>query len=172
MPPNLEESREKRILKREFVAHKLKKKKRHKLAVAKVEQNLEKTLAQAPVQVSKVHIDGLSTTKDFMVKSVLENILKAENYGDVMLLTKAAHNELLELGCFHKVNAVIDVSDTNEDHLEIHFNVEELPWTYVHGNTETGEDEALLAVKAGIPNISGKYLLFTSKNYLLLFLRY
>ena len=63
MPPNLEESREKRILKREFVEHKLKKKKRHKLAVAKVEQNLEKTLAQAPVQVSKVHIDGLSTTK-------------------------------------------------------------------------------------------------------------
>ena len=54
-----------------------------------------------------------------------------------------------------KVNAVIDVSETNEDHLEIHFNVEELPWTYVYGNTETGEDEALLAVKAGIPNISG-----------------
>ena len=102
MPPNLEESREKRNLKREFVAHKLKKKKRHKLAVAKVEQNLEKTLAQAPVQVSKVHIDGLSTTKDVMVKSVLENILKAENYGDVMLLTKAAHTELIELGCFHK----------------------------------------------------------------------
>ena len=82
-----------------------------------------------------MHVDGISKTKDILVKNVIENILKAENYGDVMSFTKAAHSQLISLGCFHKVHAIIDVCETNEDNLEVYFDVEELPWTYIHGKT-------------------------------------
>ena len=36
---------------------------------------------------------------------------------------------------------------------------EELPWTYLMGQTETGDNETLIKVRAGIPNMNGEMIL-------------
>ncbi len=63
---------------------------------------------------------------------------------------------MTKLGCFHKVNAVIDVSAEGDKELEVRFNVEELPLTYVDGALETGDNEVIAVARAGIPNYTGK----------------
>lgn len=143
-----------RGFKRVLVSKKLEKRKQKKEKKETIQRNLEHTLGIRPARVSKVHVEGLCNTKDKVVQEVVANILKAETYNEVMNLTKTAHRELKALGCFQKVNAVID--NTKNDELEVCFEVEELAPTYVHGKMATGDNEMLGVLRAGIPNATGR----------------
>lgn len=108
-------------------------------------------------RVKKVQVDGLSKTKDCVVKRIIDQILRANTMHEVMKFTMTAHNQLKELGCFHKVNAVIDTCNDDPDNtaLQVSFNVEELPLTYINASSETGDNEVLAVPRLGLPNLHG-----------------
>jgi len=142
-----------RDLKRDQMVRRLEKRRAKKLALIQLEQDLEFQIAKKPARVSHVHVDGIFNTKDHLVEGIISQILQASNFEEVMMLTKTAHGRMKKLGCFAKVDATIDTDDNGD--FEIYFDVEEMPWTYVHGTTETGDNEALLFLRGGVPNITG-----------------
>ena len=108
------------------------------------------------IRVCRVHVNGLRKTQDQLVERVASQVLQAKTFNDVFSLTKTVHSQLKNLGCFQKVDAVIDTSKTYPSDLEISFNVEELPFSNIHIDTETGENEALVSASASLPNLSGR----------------
>ena len=107
------------------------------------------------IRVNKVHVNGLGKTEDQLVEKVASQVLQAKTFNDVFGFTKTAHSQLKSLGCFQKVEAVIDTSKTYPNDLEISFNVEELPFSNFHIDMETGDNEALVRTSASVPNLSG-----------------
>ena len=108
------------------------------------------------IRVIKVHVNGLCKTQNHIVEKVASQVLQAKTFNDVFDLTKTVHAQLKSLGCFQKVDAVIDTSKMYPSDLEISFNVEELPFSSIHFDTETGDNEGLVSVSASVPNLSGR----------------
>ena len=108
------------------------------------------------IRVIKVHVNGLCKTQNQVVEKVASQVLQAKTFNDVFNLTKTVHAQLKSLGCFQKVDAVIDTSKMYPSDLEISFNVEELPFSSIHFDTETGDNEGLVCVSASVPNMSGR----------------
>ena len=113
-------------------------------------------LISLQIRVCRVHVNGLCKTQDQTVEKVASQVLQAKTFNDVFSLTKTVHSQLKSLGCFQKVDAVIDTSKTYPSDLEISFNVEELPFSNVHIDTETGDNEGFVCASASLPNLSGR----------------
>lgn len=145
-----------RGLKRELLGRKLETRKKRKERSESLRKNFESTLQKMHAHVSKVHVDGLCSTKDdLVVTGIIDKLLSAQTYEEVMDKTSAAHRQLKQLGCFKKVDATIDYNETTED-LEVTFKVEEMAPTYVHGRLKTGDNEVLGVARCGIPNFTGR----------------
>ena len=124
MTPSQEEEALHRSLLRLQTEKQLKRLRRQKLKELRVQKYVENKLSDQAIRISKVHVDGLKCTQDFLVKNIISKLLEAESYGDVLLFTNEVHNQLKNLGCFHTVNAIIDVSEVDNDALEVFFDVE------------------------------------------------
>lgn len=107
------------------------------------------------MHVAKVEIDGLNKTKDYLVQRVVAKIFEAKTVWECLEFTKNAHVQLKELGCFHKVNGIIDIEQSDSKALVVNFQVEELPLTFVDASTETGDNEVIGVANVGMPNMIG-----------------
>ena len=64
---------------REKEDKKLRRKKRIKDRRAGERQKFNETLAKLPVKVKEVHLEGITGTKDILVKNILSDVLKVQN---------------------------------------------------------------------------------------------
>lgn len=107
------------------------------------------------MHVTKVEIDGLNKTRDYIVQRVVSKIFEAKTVWECLEFTKNAHAQLKELGCFHKVNGIIDIEQSDSKALIVNFQVEELPLTFIDASTETGDNEVIGVAHGGMPNMLG-----------------
>ena len=63
--------------------------------------------------VDNVLIRGLQTTNEEYVKKQMGDLLKSTNFNDLLTNTDKFRKNLLKLGCFKKVEALIDSSDSS-----------------------------------------------------------
>ena len=69
---------------REKEDKKLRRKKIIKERKTRQRQQFNETLAKLPVKVKEVHLEGITGTKDILVKNILSDVLKVQN---ILLLT-------------------------------------------------------------------------------------
>jgi len=119
-------------------------------------KSIVETISHIPVQVKSVEIKGLKSTRDEVVEEILKDVLKAKSYEEVFVATKHAHRKLKSLGCFKRVDGVIDVSPVNSNEMHIIFNVDEVNPAFANLETTTGDNEANLITRIGLANTLGR----------------
>jgi len=136
-------------------------KRRKKAAAAAAEKALKiksivETISHIPVQVKSVEIKGLKSTRDEVVEEILKDILRAKSYEEVFVATKHAHRKLKSLGCFKRVDGVVDVSPVNGNEMHILFDVVEVSPAFANLETTTGDNEANIVTRIGLANTLGR----------------
>lgn len=136
-------------------------KRRKKAAAAAAEKavkikSIVETISHIPVQVKSVEIKGLKSTRDEVVEEIIKDILKAKSYEEVFVATKHAHRKLKGLGCFKRVDGVVDVSPINGNEMHIIFDVVEVNPAFANLETTTGDNEANLVTRIGLANTLGR----------------
>ncbi|XP_043284944.1 sorting and assembly machinery component 50 homolog [Venturia canescens] len=116
-------------------------------------------LHQVGARVDKIHIDGLSRTKDDIIKAQVSELFKAKDFHDVIQSAHQVRSRLEALGCFKNIGVFIDTSvgpDATPDGVEVTFNVNELNRLSGGVNTMVGNNEGSLQIHAKAPNVFGR----------------
>ena len=61
-------------------------------------------------RVDKIHIDGLSRTKQDIIKSQIKELFRAQDFQDVIVNAYNTKGKLESLGCFKSIGVYIDTS--------------------------------------------------------------
>ncbi|CAH2252734.1 jg10182 [Pararge aegeria aegeria] len=80
-------------------------------------------------RVDRVHVDGLSRTKDDVIKSTIDDLFHATDFEDVIFRAHKVRRALDSMGCFRDIGVFIDVSkgpEATPEGLEVTFHVKEL----------------------------------------------
>lgn len=110
-------------------------------------------------RVDRVHIDGLSRTKDDIIRSTVDDLFHATDFEDVILRAHKVRRALDSMGCFKDIGVYIDVSDgpgSTPEGLEVTFQVKELSRIVGGINTTVSENEGNLVVGVRLPNVLGR----------------
>lgn len=110
-------------------------------------------------RVDKIHVDGLSRTKDDIVKTQVTELFKAKNFEDIITNTLKVHSRLEALGCFKSIWVYIDASrglGATPEGVEVTFNVRELSRLTGEVNTMVGNNEGSLLIGVKTPNLLGR----------------
>ncbi|XP_047513632.1 sorting and assembly machinery component 50 homolog A [Pieris napi] len=110
-------------------------------------------------RVDRVHVDGLSRTKDDIVRSAVDELFHATDFEDVILKAHKARRSLDSLGCFKDIGVYIDVSNgpgSTPEGLEVTFQVRELSRIVGGINTTVSENEGNLVLGVRLPNVAGR----------------
>ena len=78
---------------REKEDRKLRRKKIIKERKTRQRQQFNETLAKLPVKVKEVHLEGITGTKDILVKNILSDVLKVQN---ILLLTFFKYHDTMK----------------------------------------------------------------------------
>jgi len=68
----------------------------------------KKQMTNMRARITKVNIDGLEKTKDYLVTDRLKPLFQVNSFQDIIETTKKVQKELKDLGCFNTVNIVVD----------------------------------------------------------------
>ncbi|XP_013175880.1 PREDICTED: sorting and assembly machinery component 50 homolog A [Papilio xuthus] len=110
-------------------------------------------------RVDRVHVDGLSRTKDDIVRSAVDDLFHATDFEDVILRAHKVRKALDAMGCFREIGVYIDVSSgpgATPEGLEVTFNVKELSRIVGGINTTVSENEGNLVIGVKMPNVAGR----------------
>ncbi|XP_013136384.1 PREDICTED: sorting and assembly machinery component 50 homolog A, partial [Papilio polytes] len=110
-------------------------------------------------RVDRVHVDGLSRTKDDIVRSAVDDLFHATDFEDVILRAHKVRKALDATGCFREIGVYIDVSSgpgATPEGLEVTFNVKELSRIVGGINTTVSENEGNLVIGVKMPNVAGR----------------
>ncbi|CAH2101624.1 unnamed protein product [Euphydryas editha] len=110
-------------------------------------------------RVDRVHIDGLSRTKDDIVRSTVDDLFHATDFEDVILRAHKVRRALDSMGCFKDIGVFIDVSSgpgATPEGLEVTFQVKELSRVVGGINTTVSENEGNLVLGVKLPNVLGR----------------
>ncbi|XP_072379227.1 sorting and assembly machinery component 50 homolog isoform X2 [Diabrotica undecimpunctata] len=110
-------------------------------------------------RVDKIHVDGLSRTKNDIIEDCIKELFKAKDFQDVLLKAHKARVKLDELGCFKNISVYIDTSKGSKatpDGLEVTFNVKEHKRITGGVSTHVGNNEGVLQIGMRAPNIFGR----------------
>lgn len=116
-------------------------------------------LDEVKARVDKVHVDGLSRTKDDIVRHTIADLFEATNFEDVMIRAQKVRGKLDSMGCFKNIGIYIDVSsgpNATPEGLEVTFQVNELGRVVGGINTSIGDNEGSLVVGMKMPNVYGR----------------
>ncbi|KAG7295666.1 hypothetical protein JYU34_021950 [Plutella xylostella] len=126
----------------------------------------ERTLPKPSIQlggvrarVDRVHVDGLSRTKDDVVRGTVNDLFLATDFEDVILRAHKVRRALDSMGCFRDIGVLIDVSsgpDATPEGLEVTFQVKELSRIVGGINTTVSENEGNLVIGVKMPNVLGR----------------
>ncbi|CAG9862329.1 unnamed protein product [Phyllotreta striolata] len=123
------------------------------------EQMKELDLKGVRARVDKVHIDGLSRTKNDIIQDSIQDLFKARDFWEVLLKAYTVRVKLDELGCFKNIAVYIDTSKgpkATPDGLEVTFNVKEHKRILGGVSTHVGNNEGVLQIGVRAPNIFGR----------------
>ncbi|XP_037300533.1 sorting and assembly machinery component 50 homolog [Manduca sexta] len=110
-------------------------------------------------RVDRVHVDGLSRTKDDIIRSTVDDLFQATDFEDVILRAHKVRRALDSMGCFRDIGVFIDVSSgpgSTPEGLEVTFQVKELSRIVGGINTTVSENEGNLVVGMKMPNVLGR----------------
>ncbi|CAB3233431.1 unnamed protein product [Arctia plantaginis] len=110
-------------------------------------------------RVDRVHVDGLSRTKDDVIRSTVDELFHATDFEDVILRAHKVRRALDAMGCFREIGVLIDVSsgpDATPEGLEVTFQVRELSRVVGGVNTTVSENEGNLVLGVKMPNVLGR----------------
>ncbi|CAH0712787.1 unnamed protein product, partial [Brenthis ino] len=110
-------------------------------------------------RVDRVHVDGLSRTKDDIIRSTVDDLFHATDFEDVILRAHKVRRALDSMGCFKDIGVLIDVSNgpgSTPEGLEVTFQVKELSRIVGGINTTVSENEGNLVVGVKLPNVAGR----------------
>ncbi|XP_061381573.1 sorting and assembly machinery component 50 homolog A isoform X1 [Danaus plexippus] len=110
-------------------------------------------------RVDRVHVDGLSRTKDDIIRSTVDDLFYATDFEDVILRAHKVRRALDSMGCFKDIGVYIDVSSgpgATPEGLEVTFQVKELSRVLGGVNTTVSENEGNLVIGVKLPNVFGR----------------
>ncbi|XP_060808973.1 sorting and assembly machinery component 50 homolog [Amyelois transitella] len=110
-------------------------------------------------RVDRVHVDGLSRTKDDVIRSTVDELFHATDFEDVILRAHKVRRALDAMGCFRDIGVYIDVSSgpgATPEGLEVTFQVKELSRVVGGVNTTVSENEGNLVLGVKMPNVLGR----------------
>ncbi|CAH2056051.1 unnamed protein product, partial [Iphiclides podalirius] len=110
-------------------------------------------------RVDRVHVDGLSRTKDDIVRGAVDDLFHATDFEDVILRAHKVRSALDATGCFRDIGVFIDVSSgpgATPEGLEVTFQVKELSRIVGGINTTVSENEGNLVIGVKMPNVAGR----------------
>ncbi|KAL1123130.1 hypothetical protein AAG570_002218, partial [Ranatra chinensis] len=110
-------------------------------------------------RVDRVSVDGLNRTKQDIVNHVVRDLFSVDNFEDMLAKVHAVRGKLANLGCFKNISILIDVSSgpgATAHGYEVTYQVNELK--RVHGGltTHVSNNEGLLTLTMGLPNMWGR----------------
>ncbi|XP_033106136.1 sorting and assembly machinery component 50 homolog B-like isoform X2 [Anneissia japonica] len=113
----------------------------------------------AKCKVQKVHITGLGRTKNDLVIPQVQDVLKSENFKDVIQRSAEAKLRLEALGIFSSVGVLVDTAKgpgAKPNGMDITFKVKETRRLLGSAHTTVGNNEGTLALGAKMPNLCGR----------------
>lgn len=113
-------------------------------------------LKKVNARVDRVHVDGLSRTKDDIIKRTINDMFLATNFEDVIVKAHNVRSKLEDLGCFREVGVFVDASSMTKEGFEVTFNVREVARIVGGVNTSVGENEGNLVLGLKLPNLHGR----------------
>ncbi|KAK2712960.1 sorting and assembly machinery component 50 homolog isoform X2 [Artemia franciscana] len=109
--------------------------------------------------VDKVHIDGVRKTKEDILVNAVNQMFEVNDFTSVLLKSKETKSILSGLGCFKKVDILIDTSQgpgASPDGLEVTFLVTEYDKPMGSINTVVGDNEGSVVIGGHLPNLKGR----------------
>ncbi len=108
---------------------KLRAKKARRARLANRRQTFKNSVSDLSACVVRVHLDGLIRTNPNLILSIIQPVFAATNYGQLVDSVKNFHKDLRGLGCFERVDLVLDSGDDqgNRQDLELIVSVREYP---------------------------------------------
>ncbi|VVD04755.1 unnamed protein product [Leptidea sinapis] len=111
-------------------------------------------------RVDRVHVDGLSRTKDDIVRTAVDELFHATDFEDVIVKAHKVRRTLDSLGCFKDIGVFIDVSSgpgATPEGLEVTFQVREMSRIVGGINTTVNsENEGNIVLGVRLPNVAGR----------------
>ncbi|XP_049883858.1 sorting and assembly machinery component 50 homolog A [Pectinophora gossypiella] len=110
-------------------------------------------------RVDRVHVEGLSRTKDDIIRNTIDDLFHATDFEDVILRAHRVRRALDSMGCFRDIGVYIDVSSgpgSTPEGLEVTFQVKELSRIVGGVNTTVSENEGNLVLGVKLPNVLGR----------------
>ncbi|XP_072948573.1 sorting and assembly machinery component 50 homolog A [Epargyreus clarus] len=128
--------------------------------------DLEETMPKPSIKlngvrarVDRVHVDGLSRTKDDIIRNTVDDLFHATDFEDVIVRAHKVRRALDSMGCFRDIGVYIDVSNgpgSTPEGLEVTFQVKELSRIVGGINTTVSENEGNLVLGVKMPNVMGR----------------
>ncbi len=125
---NLAEQREERERERMDNEVRLRKKLVRKLKKEVRKLKYKSRVESMPVRIGQIHIDGIDKTKPETVTQALAPVFRAETYGDLIANVKKVHRDIKTLGCFSRVDILLDANEEDESCLDMIITVKERNW--------------------------------------------
>eukprot|EP00088_Acartia_fossae_P053659 TRINITY_DN6121_c0_g1_i4.p1 TRINITY_DN6121_c0_g1~~TRINITY_DN6121_c0_g1_i4.p1 ORF type:complete len:484 (+),score=66.73 TRINITY_DN6121_c0_g1_i4:43-1494(+) len=124
------------------------------------EIKFRKHMTSMTARVTKVNIEGLEKTKDYLVTEKLKPLFNVESFQDIIETTKSVQRELKELGCFKTVNIDVDTleGEGEDQSYEVNIRVTESSLPYMNlGLANCKEDKEVgIVIRSGLCNITGR----------------
>jgi len=156
-----EKEAEKKQITKEIQEKKLKIKQIKKQRQESKDVKFKRLTNNMKARVTKVNIDGLEKTKDYVVTDRIKPLFNVESFQDIIDITKGVQKELKELGCFKHVNIYVDTleSEDEDDQLyEVNIKVREAGMSYLNVGLANckEENEIGMIVRTGVCNLTGR----------------
>ncbi|KAI0242803.1 Omp85 domain-containing protein [Lamellibrachia satsuma] len=116
-------------------------------------------LSLVPVKVQHVHVDGITRTKNDILKIHIKDIFSADNFEDMVKKAHVARNKLDKLGMFKSIGIFIDTSKgpmARSDGYDITFQVVEHRRVTGGISTLIGTNEGSMLFNLKLPNTFGR----------------
>lgn len=111
---------------------------------------------QVPARVKKIHIDGLSVTKNKLVTKQLERLFDCKTFDSVMTESHLCKLKLERLGIFRGIEVFIDVADSKKNgEFDVHYFVKESRRLSANAGTHVGHNEGSMSMGGRVNNIRG-----------------
>ncbi|KAL7646803.1 UNVERIFIED_CONTAM: hypothetical protein RMT77_002058 [Armadillidium vulgare] len=120
---------------------------------------LQVKLGRLKARVQRVHVDGISRTKDDIVIGSVRDVFTAADFQTVILRIHEARMRLENLGCFKNVGVLIDTYSGDgayDDGIEVTFEVKEVNLLGAKINTNVGNNEGSITSGGMLRNIFGR----------------
>lgn len=123
-------------------------------------------LSGIKAKVSKIHVDGLSRTRDQMIVNMVQCLFKqVDSFEDLIAESDKVRNRLYSLGIFKHIHIEVDVDKQDSTAYEVTYNVEESNFVYGALNTQVENKGTSIVFKSAIPNLTGRADMFIGEYH-------